>query len=335
MIKKTLFSILFLTSVSKFCSLQAQVLTVLQGTNLVIKPGTAFSADSIVLTPSAEFILNGTSLGKNTTVNHQTSNAYIARVYQFSGATSSFTGTIQFYYQDGAELNGLAESGLQLNINNGTSWQAFTSTTNDVNNNFVLTTSISGIQLDELTLASALNSLPLKWRSFTATRQQENVLLEWSTFSEQNTKLFIVQYSTNGTLWKTINTVSAAGNISSVNNYTYLHITPAQGTNYYRIAEADVDNKYNYSIIRNVLFTSRSLQVSVLGNPVTTGMLQIKVSMADLNDLPPLIQLYSADGKLIWVEQLGNGIHTINVSNYPKGTYLLKANEKIIKFLIQ
>lgn len=335
MIKKVLFSILFLITVSKFYCLQAQILTVSPGTDLVIKPGTVFFADNIILTPAADFTLSNISLSRNTIVSHPVLNTYIARVYQFSASTNPFSGSIQINYQDGAELNGLSESDLQLNIHNGLSWQAFASTTNDVVNNYVLTTSLSGLQLNELTLAAIGAALPLQWRSFTAAKQQENVLLQWSTFSEQNSKYFNIQTSANGTTWNTLTTVSAAGNSSSIRNYSYLHTTPATGYNYYRIIETDIDGKYNYSLVRKVLFELTPWHIELLGNPVINGMLEIKITMARPNDIPPTLKLYTADGKLLWIKQPGAGTHGINVNGYPKGTYLLQANEKTIKFLIQ
>ena len=252
--KKVFYYILFLIAIPKFYTLQAQVFSVSPGTNLVIKQGTVFSADNLTLTPSADFTLSNVSLGRSPVVSHPVTNTYIARVYQFSTSTNTFNGTIQINYLDGPELNGLAETDLQLNAHNGVIWQAFASTTNNTVSNYVLTTSLSGLQLNELTLAAISGPLPLQWRSFTAAKQQNNVLLQWSTFTELNSKNFIVQTSANGTTWNTIATVSASGNTSSIRHYNYLHTSPTTGYNYYRIMETDVDGKYNYSLVRRIYF---------------------------------------------------------------------------------
>ena len=315
--------------------LQAQILTVSPGTDLVIKPGTLFFADNFILTPSADFTLSNISLSRNTLLIHPVLNTYIASAYQFSNSTNPFSGTIQINYQDGAELNGLSETDLQLNVHNGFTWQQFASTTNDVVNNYVLSASLPGVQLNELTLAAIGAALPLRWRSFTATKQQENVLLQWSTFSEQNSKSFILQNSSNGTTWNTLATVAAAGNSPSVHDYSYLHSSPSTGYNYYRVVETNVDGKYNYSLVRKVLFELTPWHIELLGNPVINGILEVKITLARSNDIAPTLKLYTADGKLLWVKQPGEGTHAINLNGYPKGTYLLQANEKTIKFLIQ
>jgi hypothetical protein len=333
--KKVLYGILFLIAIPEFYSLQAQVLSISPGTDLVIKQGTVFSADSLTLTPSADFTLSNISLGRSSTVSHSTVNPYIARVYQFSTNTNVFNGTIQISYQDGAELNGLAETDLQLNAHNGITWQAFASATNNTINNYVLTTSLPGLQLNELTLASVSGPLPLQWRSFTVAKQHDNVLLEWSTFAENNSKYFFIQTSFNGTTWNTIATVSAAGNSSSVRDYNYLHTSPAAGYNYYRVIETDVDSKYNYSLVRRLYFELTPWDIELLGNPVTNGRLEIKITLAGTNDIPPKLRLYTSDGRLLWTKKGGDGTQSLNVNGYPKGTYLLRANEKTIKFLIQ
>jgi hypothetical protein len=332
--KKILFSILLLTTASEFYCLQAQILAVSPGTNLVIKPGTLFFADNITLTPAADFTLSNISLTRDATASHPVLNTYISRVYHFSTSTNPFSGTIQINYLDG-ELNGLLESNLQLNVHNGISWQQFTSSTNDVVNNYVLSTSISGIQLNELTLAANGAALPLQWRSFTAAKQQENVLLEWSTFSEQNSRNFIIQTSTNGRTWNSMVTLSAAGTSSSIRNYNYLHTSPATGYNYYRIIETDIDGKYNYSLVRTVLFKPAPWHIELLGNLVINEILEIKITLARPNDMPPTLKLYSADGKLLWIKQGVAGTQAIHVNNYPEGTYLLQANEKVMKFVIE
>ena len=288
-------------TVSKFYCLQAQILTVSPGTDLVIKPGTVFFADNIILTPSADFTLSNISLSRNTIVSHPVLNTYIARVYQFSASTNPFSGSIQINYQDGAELNGLSESDLQLNVHNGFTWQQFASTTNDVVNNYVLSASLPGVQLNELTLAAIGAALPLRWRSFTAAKQQENVLLQWSTFSEQNSKSFILQTSSTGTTWNTLATVSAAGNSPSIHDYNYLHTSPATGYNYYRIVETNIDGKYNYSLVRKVLFQLTPWHIELLGNPVINGILEVKITLARSNDIAPTLKLYTADGKLLWI----------------------------------
>ncbi|HEY8690670.1 MAG TPA: hypothetical protein VIM07_15640 [Chitinophagaceae bacterium] len=169
---------------------------------------------------------------------------------------------------------------------------------------------------------------------FTAAKQQKNVQLQWSAFSEKNSKFFIVQNSGNGITWTSLATVPATGANSSVSVYNYLHSTPVAGYNYYRIIETDVNGKENYSVVQKIFFEYSALHVEVLGNPVTNGMLRVKVDPARQTDQLPMLTLYTSDGILLKKIQSVAGINIIRVSSFAKGTYLLQANDIAIKFLI-
>jgi hypothetical protein len=150
--KQLIFIISIWATASLLSGLQAQILTVSEGTDMTIKPGTIFSADSLILTPSADFTLSNLSLNKNASVINPLPKPYIARVYQFTNTTNPFSGAVQINYRD-EELNGINESGLALNIYNGTAWNAYTATSRDAADNFVLTSGLNAVAFNELTLA--------------------------------------------------------------------------------------------------------------------------------------------------------------------------------------
>jgi hypothetical protein len=311
------------------CNAHAQ-LTVDPGASLTIQNGTQVHGDGLTLIPSADLILSNVILSRSATAVHSTVNIYISRVYQFSNTSNAFSGSIQINYTDGAELNGLAEADLTLNIHNGTNWSAYPASTRDAINNYVLTDGLSNITLNELTLASQFGPLPLTWLSFTATAQNNGQsLLQWTTAQEQNTKDFYIQHSADGINWVTIGSLPAAGNSNSTSYYNYVHANPVKGLNYYRIKQTDVDSHYSYSPIRTLLFTMALPPFIILGNPVTNNVLTLQVNMATS------LAFYTADGKLLWQEQVNAGTKTIDVSRYAKGTYLLKTITTTHKVVIQ
>lgn len=173
-------------------------------------------------------------------------------------------------------------------------------------------------------------ALPLNWLSFTAQIQQKNVLLEWSTANELNTKEFIVQHSNNSTDWNNIATIPSTGNTGSgVNDYSYIHTNPQEGINFYRILQKDIDGRSSYSDIRTVKFTNTSSSFIVLANPVNNGMLSLQISKNTS------LSLYNYSGQLIWKRNLGAGTISIDMSYYAKGIYLLKADDQSEKILLQ
>jgi len=170
--------------------------------------------------------------------------------------------------------------------------------------------------------------LPVELVSFTAQRQNDNVLLQWSTASEQNSKNFIVQHSNNSNEWTNIGSLPAGGNSSDTRNYSFVHPKPAMGNNYYRLLQMDIDGRFSYSKIRTVFFANNQSAFSVI-NPVSNGLLQLQLNNATA------ISLYTLDGSLLWKKQFGAGKQTININDIARGLYLLKANETTEKILIQ
>jgi hypothetical protein len=322
--KITLFALPILFA---FVSEGQQLLTVASGTSLTIKNGTVFKVDSLTLTPSADYSISNNSLAKSTTVSNATSTPYISRVYRFGSNTDVFNGAVQINYTDGAELNSITESSLTLNVHNGTNWTALPATTRNTTDNFVLSNGVIAI-LNELTLASLSAPLPLAWLSFTATKQNKTALLKWATTQEQNTRNFTLQHSGNGIKWAAINTLPAGANNDS-NYYSYVHTSPLEGINYYRILQTDIDNRSSYSTVRTLKFTTAAEDFIIIGNPVTNNVLTVQVNA------PMYLALYTAEGKLLWQQQTNAGTKTIDVSRYAKGTYLLKTNTTTKKLVIQ
>lgn len=230
---------------------RAQLLKVSAGTDLTILSGTVFKTEGFTLTPSADFIISDNSIIKSATVTHTSAQPYISRVYQFTNNTNPYSGSVQINYTDGAELNGIPENSLMLNVHNGTSWSDYPV------------------------------ALP------------------------------------------------AAGNSSTASNYSYLHTTPATGINYYRILQTDINNRSSYRVFRVLKFTADDASFTIIKTPVTNNVLTVRVNTVTG------LALYTTGGTLLWQEQVNAGTKDIDVSRYPKGVYLLKANSNVQKILIQ
>ncbi len=232
--------------------------------------------------------------------------------------TASAEPTLLAYYTFNQGIANGTNTGLTVladmkNTNNGTL------------NNFALSGSTSNFT----TQSSAMFTLPLQWLSFTAQKQTNNVLLKWSTLQEQNTKEFIIQQSSNGSNWNSIATVAAAGNSSSIANYSYVHTNPPAGVNYYRILQTDLDEKKSYSDIRTINAATAISSFTIRNNPVTDGSLTVVLNK------PVTLSLYNNEGRLLWQKNVNAGVETINTAQYAKGIYLLKAGGDSKTVLIQ
>jgi hypothetical protein len=84
-------------------------------------------------------------------------------------------------------------------------------------------------------------SLPITLIDFDAKEENGTAKIFWSTASEYNTSHYIIERSSDGYTWNTINTQPAAGNSSQVIHYHTYDMNPSYGVNYYRLTQYDND----------------------------------------------------------------------------------------------
>ncbi len=312
-----------------FTASRAQIFSV-GSSGMTISSGTVFSADSLMLTPSIDFTLSNVALNKEDELIHAAISPYIERVYRFSSITAAYQGTVSMHYLP-SELNGIQTHDLRVSIHNGAVWQQFSSAVNNEAAHYVLSNFSPLVAMNEITLGSVFNLLPLTWLSFTAAKQNntEEVLLQWSTGHEQNTLNFSVQHSTDGVRWNNLVIVPRDNSGNTVHSYNAVHASPAKGINYYRIQQNDVDGRRSFSDIRTVWLSAGNTSFNVLANPVTSNSLQVTVNGQ------MTLSLYTGEGKLIWNKNADPGIQNFDVTALAKGLYYLKGNNVTIKLLIQ
>jgi hypothetical protein len=173
-------------------------------------------------------------------------------------------------------------------------------------------------------------TLPVTWQSLTAEKQGAVSLLKWSTASEQNTKDFEVQHSTNTVTWTPLGTVMAAGNSTITKKYSFIHNTPFKGGvyNYYRIMQRDLDGKFSYSKIASLIYDESGGDVLVYPNPAAESL---TIYIAESKE----VKLINVGGAIIWSGTLQAGRNNINVKPYAKGIYWVVAGSIKKQIIIQ
>jgi hypothetical protein len=171
--------------------------------------------------------------------------------------------------------------------------------------------------------------LPLTLLDFSAKAEGTGVVLEWKTANEQGTKDFVIQHSSNSNTWKEIGTIAASGNSTAVLSYRFMHTSPVQGTNYYRLLQRDIDGKFSLSSISQVQFGGYVDRIVILGNPVITKQLKFLLPKS------ATVNMYSSNGKLVYQGKMTAGLNSIDVGNLPKGMYSLQANDNTEHVIIK
>lgn len=292
------------------------IFTIEPGTDVTIAPGTIFHAGGLSLTPTTPFAMNNLSLVRSPSLAQTTSNPAIERSYRFVGAAPAFSGAILFQYDDG-ELNSIQESELQLNIFNGTAWQALPDYTNDPINNTLFTPFMDGIALQELSLASVNFSLPLKFGHLQAFRQAKYIRVEWSTLLEWNLSHFDIQRSWDAINWTTIKNDIPAGNTSLRQVYQHLDNDYSTQRLYYRIKIAEKDGTHSYSPVYVLSEDKRGEDYVIFPNPVlhsfkiqTDAATSIKQILL-FNNAGALVKTWSEFRSDYSMQDLPSGIYSL------------------------
>lgn len=176
-----------------------------------------------------------------------------------------------------------------------------------------------------LTAASASNfvasapviPLPVTFSSFTATPVKGSVVLQWATASEQNSRDFAIERSSDGTDYTTIGSVAAVGNSSSVTKYTFTDAAPLNGKNFYRLKESDLDNKFMYSPIRTAIVSN--LPANAL-SWYATGDKSVQVQLKQGSN--EWYTLTDAAGRVLRTGRLSSG--KLDVTTPVTGVYTVK-----------
>ena len=115
-------------------------------------------------------------------------------------------------------------------------------------------------------------TLPVQLISFTATAQRATasnaaVLCNWKTATEENSSHFVVERSSNGGNFIPVGQVTANGNSSIQQSYTFIDKTSLKGISYYRLKQVDLDGKFTYSAIVMVTTSSSATLFTIYPNP--------------------------------------------------------------------
>ena len=87
------------------------------------------------------------------------------------------------------------------------------------------------------------NPLPIQLLSFTAQCQQQDVVINWSTATEENNAYFTLLRSEDAENYEEITTVVGAGNSNNVINYSFIDRSTADVDYYYLLKQTDYDGK--------------------------------------------------------------------------------------------
>lgn len=155
---------------------------------------------------------------------------------------------------------------------------------------------------------------PVKLNFFKASYFGEGASLFWNVENEINFKEYIVERSTDGINYETIDNIEARNSKS----YEFKVGKLNEGNNYFRLKMVDTDGKYEYSNVEVLKARNIKFNFNILPNPVSNNL---NFNWAEEGMYR--FQLIGIDGKQFKMGAVLKGMNTIDVSNLNKGTYVL------------
>ncbi len=205
---------------------------------------------------------------------------------------------------------------------------------------YVLITPISNYggscySLGELRIEVESVVVPVELAFFNANCSEDGsyVNLEWETTTEINSDYFVIEKSQNGEDWKKLMDIKAQGNSANQTNYTERDLDVANGKNYYRLIQYDLDGKRN-DLSMVVSDCERDITgVTISPNPFREETL-ISIQSNDPSDIE--MKIYNSIGLLVYQKQYAsnNGITQIRFEseNLSVGQYYLSIEQGSQKY---
>ncbi len=163
--------------------------------------------------------------------------------------------------------------------------------------------------------------LPVTLTSFSATLNQNKVVLDWVTSQEINNRYFTLEKSNNGINFNYLAKINAAGNSNSVTSYQFIDAAPFDGINYYRLSQTNMDGVSKYFEVKKINNKSNKDFYSTIYN---VGNNKVNITITSNKTDNVSLRVIDVQGKTLLqnniVVQNGN---TTNQVTIPSGIYVV------------
>lgn len=167
----------------------------------------------------------------------------------------------------------------------------------------------------------ANGTLPLRFISFSADANKDDVILNWVTDNEVNSSHFDIEFSTDAVSFTKLGEVTAA-NTGGRNQYEFTHYAPADNILFYRLKQVDIDGRFKYSKTEKVVM-DRTLQLLLYPDPASSFIRIKNIKPDDIQS----IQVISSDGRTVMTGKAASQLQ-YDISRLSAGIYILKLVKK-------
>jgi len=190
---------------------------------------------------------------------------------------------------------------------------------------------VTGVKYADNTTGSSPNSfmpfspLPVKFIGFNVARQNNNILVEWTTAEEMNSSYYEVQRSENGNDWNTIANITAAGTTSLTHSYSHVDRNVTAKVVYYRIRQVDIDGKFAITPVRMIRNENNNTEIKL----TVASSNSIYVHFSEQVKTRTVIRLTTSNGQVVSQTIFDSPIGQVlvPVQNSNKGIYIVTVTD--------
>lgn len=193
----------------------------------------------------------------------------VSRSWHVSGASAGMSLTLQWNAAE--EWPGFDRNTCYISQFAG-AWQADTPGAAIGGNPYLR--SRSGLSGNGVYAVASSGALPIELAWWRGSAQEEDILLEWETFTEHNNAGFTIEHSLDGRFFTSIGGLPGAGESLTPQYYSFVHRHPEAGVHYYRLRQDDFDGPYTYSQVIAITMEGSSSPTRLYPT-LTTGVLRI------------------------------------------------------------
>ena len=182
--------------------------------------------------------------------------------------------------------------------------------------------------IDNISLTGDI-TLPVEYGAFEVHQSQMDVVLDWSTLSENNNDRFEILRSTDQQNWEMIAKQAGSGHSQSLQRYQQVDFQaatlPAERL-YYQLRQVDFDGRSHYSDVREVQLQSLARWM-VFPNP-SEGLFNFVLPNHETGNIRLLVA--NQMGQTVWQKQLpssagqANTRYALDLSHLAPGVYWLQ-----------
>lgn len=182
---------------------------------------------------------------------------------------------------------------------------------------------VMGPMMGTSTGFSSFTPLPVKFVGFTVTKKNNDALIQWSTAQEVNAATYEVERSVDGNNWYTIAYVSAIGNSSSTNNYSFVDKSLSSKINYYRIKEVDADGKANFTSVQCI-----KTEMTTVASDIKIASIQNRVLLQFPQQVKGnlMVRFISLNGQIVDQQSINNPVGQIVLNSKVTGNYIISVS---------